>query len=92
MIKFFAIIVTFIFIICLAIIIAELVTRWAMRKSGLNDEALNLDPLFSKIFLGAKIIIVIAFIGMVVLWIQYWTTPKDSISESLNMIILTALK
>ncbi len=93
MIKFFAIVVTLIFIICLAIIVAELVTKWLMDKNGLNSKALDSDPLFSKLFLGAKIIIIIAFIGMLILWIQYWTTPKDlDIPNTVNMINLVALK
>lgn len=87
MIKMFAIIVTLIFIICLAIIIAELVTKWLMDKGGLNPKSLNSDPLFSKLFLGAKIIIIIAFIGMLILWVHYWKTPKDlDIPKTVNMI------
>ncbi|HCX1586432.1 TPA: hypothetical protein OY308_002073 [Staphylococcus aureus] len=46
-----------------------------MDKNGFNPKSLNEDPVFSKLFFGAKIIIVISFIGMLILWIQYWTIP-----------------
>ncbi|MBA1384401.1 hypothetical protein GHK32_14190 [Staphylococcus aureus] len=74
MIKIFAIFVTMIFIFCVAIIVAEFLTKWLMDKKGFNPKSLNEDPVFSKLFFGAKIIIVISFIGMLILWIQYWTT------------------
>ncbi|MCO4353513.1 hypothetical protein [Staphylococcus agnetis] len=77
MIKFFAVLVTVIFILCLSVIIAELVTKWLMDKNGYNSKTLDSNPIFSKLFLGAKLIIIIAFIGMLLLWFQYWTTPKD---------------
>lgn len=93
MIKLFAIFVTIIFIFCVAVILAELVTKWLMNKNGLNAKALDDDPLFSKLFLSAKIIVVIALIGMLLLWIQYWTTPKDiDIPNTVNIINLVALK
>ncbi|ALN78142.2 hypothetical protein EP23_12215 (plasmid) [Staphylococcus agnetis] len=48
-----------------------------MHKNGYNSKTLDSNPIFSKLFLGAKLIIIIAFIGMLLLWFQYWTTPKD---------------
>ncbi|HEE8876716.1 TPA: hypothetical protein R8C95_002896 [Staphylococcus aureus] len=61
----------------MSVIIAELVTKWLMHKNGYNSKTLDSNPIFSKLFLGAKLIIIIAFIGMLLLWFQYWTTPKD---------------
>ncbi|MFO3700313.1 hypothetical protein WER86_06325 [Staphylococcus felis] len=48
-----------------------------MDKNILNSKVLNKDLLFSRFFLSSKIIFVITFIGILILWIQYWTVFKD---------------
>lgn len=77
MIKFMAIFVTSIFIICFIVMIVEFLFKKWFKSQGLEPDFLKSNIYLYNLFFASKCIGVITLIGMVILWILYTIQPSD---------------